>query len=192
MNFQKYSDNFIEKTILRFISKKITPNQITWLRIISLPFIYYLLKNESYGWGLIIFFLAATTDALDGALARKRDQITELGKVLDPIADKGLIFLVAITFIPKLFGWYLLYAIIFLELLNALMAYVSNRRTGVNHGANWAGKTKMVIQSVAFMFIFISILEHNYFYAELAEVFLYTSLIFTFLQVFIYPKKNNA
>ncbi len=189
MNFQKYSDNLIDKTILPFISKKITPNQVSWLRIISIPFIYYLLKNESYLFGLILFCIAALTDALDGAMARKRDQETELGKVLDAVADRGLIGLVALIFIPKYFGWNLLFVIIILEILNGVMAQISKKRVGINPGANWAGKIKMFIQCVAFIIIFLGIFIKSPLYFTTAKILLYLSLIFTFLQSFLYPKK---
>ena len=118
MSLQKFFDNLIAATILPFIPKRMTPNQVTALRILALPFIFYLLTKESYGWGLAIFTIAALTDAVDGAMARKRDQITDLGKVLDAIADKGLIILAAVIFIPKFFGWALLGPVTVLEVLN--------------------------------------------------------------------------
>jgi phosphatidylglycerophosphate synthase len=90
MNFQKHSDKLLEKTLLPFIPKRMTPNQVSWLRIFSLPFIFFLLLKEEYVLGLVIFVLAALTDALDGAMARTRNQVTETGKVLDAIAARDL------------------------------------------------------------------------------------------------------
>lgn len=189
MNFQKYSDNFINATLLPFISRKVTPNQVSWLRIASIPFIYYLLINESYTWGFIVFSIAALTDALDGAMARKRDQETELGKVLDAVADRGLIGLMALIFIPKYFGWNLLFIMIILEVLNGAMAQISKKRIGMNPGANWGGKIKMLIQCLAFIIIFIGIFVNSNSYFETSKILLYISLIFTLLQSFLYPKK---
>ena len=189
MNFQKYSDSLIAVTILPLIPKNITPNHVTWLRIISVPFIYYLLIKELYISGLILFSISALTDAVDGAMARERNQITESGKILDAIADRGLITLVAFIFIPKYFGWWLFVAMIILELLNVLMAHRCKLRIKMNPGANWAGKIKMIVQSVAFIFIFFGIFANPVFWLGIAEKLLYASLIFTFLQSISYPKK---
>ncbi|MFM7793983.1 MAG: CDP-diacylglycerol--glycerol-3-phosphate 3-phosphatidyltransferase, partial [Microcystis panniformis] len=70
------------------------PNSITLSRLLGLPLILYWLHQgtEIDRWlSLIIFLIAASTDWLDGYLARKLDQITELGKFLDPLVDKLLV-----------------------------------------------------------------------------------------------------
>lgn len=188
MNLQKYSDNFLDATLLRIIPRSVTPNQVTWLRVISLPFICYLLIKGSLVWGLVLFSISALTDAVDGAMARKRNQITELGKNLDALADRGLITLVAFIFIPKYFGWGLLIAILILESINFFAAYRSRRKIKKNPGANWAGKVKMITQCIAFMAIFFGILTNSLLWFMSAKILLYISLIFTFLQSFLYPK----
>ena len=69
-------------------------NRITLIRIILVPvFTYFVLENIPYGTFIAagIFILAASTDGLDGYLARKRKEVTTLGKLLDPLADKLLI-----------------------------------------------------------------------------------------------------
>ena len=189
MDLQKYSDNFLDVTFLRFIPKSVTPNQVTWLRILSIPFILYFLLKGSYVMGLTLFVISATTDALDGAMARKRNQITEWGKTWDAMADRGLIAVVAFMFIPKYFGWDLLIAIIFLELANVWSALRSKKIIKMDPGANWAGKVKMIIQSFAFGFLFIGILANASFWFKLSGLLLYISLFFTFLQIFLYPKQ---
>jgi CDP-diacylglycerol---glycerol-3-phosphate 3-phosphatidyltransferase len=191
MNLQRFSDNLIATTILPIIPSGVTPNQVTWVRIISLPFIFYLLKTESYLWGLIIFSLSALTDAIDGAMARKRGQITETGKVLDAVADRGLITLVALVFIPKYFGWRLFLMLMALEALNAAMAYRWKRKMGRNFGANWAGKVKMILQSAAFIIIFAGILKNSALLLKEAEILLYLSLILTLWQSFLYSEKES-
>ena len=72
------------------------PNRITLVRIILIPFMifFYLASFIPGSWGKIvalgIFIIAALTDMLDGQIARKRNLVTNLGKFLDPIADKLL------------------------------------------------------------------------------------------------------
>lgn len=67
------------------------PNQLTLLRMVFLPFIIIHLLNRHYFWALTLFVLAGLSDALDGLLARRLKQQTEIGQYLDPIADKLLL-----------------------------------------------------------------------------------------------------
>lgn len=81
-----------------------TPNKLSFLRIILVPLIYvfYLIPIDPYGKfvAVVLFILAALTDQLDGHLARKNNQVTDLGKLLDPMADKllycGCMFLIVL------------------------------------------------------------------------------------------------
>ncbi len=67
------------------------PNILTTLRIVLIPVFLSFLLYDMYGYALGVFALAALTDFLDGAIARAKHQETELGKFLDPIADKFLL-----------------------------------------------------------------------------------------------------
>src|ERR1700680_543306 len=67
------------------------PNQITFLRLGFLPFFLILILYEKYQWALLVLFVSAATDGLDGLLARSLDQKSALGAYLDPIADKLLL-----------------------------------------------------------------------------------------------------
>ena len=69
------------------------PNLLSLLRILLVPFLMVVLLTEVEGkeWiGLTLFLIAAATDFLDGFIARKRQQVTRLGQLLDPAADKIL------------------------------------------------------------------------------------------------------
>ena len=73
------------------------PNALTIFRILALPFCAYaLFKNggDDDSWRIIaftLFFTVGLSDILDGKIARSRNQITEFGKLLDPIADKAML-----------------------------------------------------------------------------------------------------
>ncbi|NEO27053.1 MAG: CDP-diacylglycerol--glycerol-3-phosphate 3-phosphatidyltransferase, partial [Kamptonema sp. SIO4C4] len=70
------------------------PNSITLSRLLGVPFLLYFLNQpteQQRWWALGIFVGVAGTDWLDGYLARKLDQITDLGKFFDPLVDKLLI-----------------------------------------------------------------------------------------------------
>ena len=79
------------------------PNTLTIFRILALPFCAYaLFKNggEDDSWRIIaftLFFIVGLSDILDGKIARSRNQITEFGKLLDPIADKAMLATASIS-----------------------------------------------------------------------------------------------
>jgi len=75
------------------------PNYITFLRIIFIPLVLALLLLNLNGLAAILFMLLSFSDALDGYLARRLKQVSDLGKFLDPIADKILVISVLIALV---------------------------------------------------------------------------------------------
>ena len=78
--------------------------KLTWLRIILVPLVvvfYYISTTWSYILATVMFILAAVTDFFDGYIARKYNQVTNLGKFLDPIADKILVFVAFLIVLDK-------------------------------------------------------------------------------------------
>jgi cardiolipin synthase (CMP-forming) len=68
-----------------------TPNQLTLLRLVFIPFIVNSITYHHYNWALALFLVAGVSDGLDGMLARMLKQRTLLGEYLDPIVDKLLL-----------------------------------------------------------------------------------------------------
>jgi cardiolipin synthase len=68
------------------------PNLLSFLRIALVPVFLWLLLNEMFLSAIVVLMIAGITDFLDGYLARKLNQMTKLGKVLDPVADRLYIF----------------------------------------------------------------------------------------------------
>jgi len=64
------------------------PNFLTVIRMMLIPVFVTLLVYQRFGWALFVFVAAGVTDGLDGLLARNLKQDSELGRILDPIADK--------------------------------------------------------------------------------------------------------
>lgn len=133
------------------------PNIITTIRILLLPFVYlfYLLPLFPYcRWVAIgIFLLAAVTDFLDGFIARKYHLVSNLGKLLDPIADKLLyysgLFIIIVTGILPLWACAIIYFInlcrdFAIDCLRMLAA-----TKGVVLAANIFGKIKTFIAFIA-------------------------------------------
>jgi cardiolipin synthase len=83
------------------------PNTITIVRLAVVPLIILFLVRGEYLLGLWLFFAAGVSDALDGFLARRMNQCTRLGAVLDPVADKLLIVTSVFTlfWLERLPGW---------------------------------------------------------------------------------------
>jgi cardiolipin synthase len=75
------------------------PNYITLVRIVLIPFFINLMIYGYYRWALAVFAAACVTDALDGLIARVTNSITDLGALLDPIADKLLILSAFVTLV---------------------------------------------------------------------------------------------
>ncbi len=67
-----------------------TPNVLTLIRVIMVPFFMWALLSGFYWAAIVIFAVASLTDQLDGYLARKNNQVTTFGKLMDPLADKIL------------------------------------------------------------------------------------------------------
>jgi len=125
------------------------PTWITLSRLLGLPFILYGLHypTTSSRWiCLVIFLIAASTDWLDGYLARKLNQVTDLGKFLDPLVDKLLVLgpLLALIELGRIPSWGV-FLILAREL--AIAGWRVNQTT--ISGANIWGKLKTVSQIVA-------------------------------------------
>lgn len=125
------------------------PNWITLSRLLGLPFLLYGLykpTDEARWVCLIIFLLAAATDWLDGYLARKLNQVSNLGKFLDPLVDKLLVLapLLALIELGQVPAWG-----VFLILARELaIAGWRVNQTAIT-GANLWGKLKTVSQITA-------------------------------------------
>jgi cardiolipin synthase len=81
------------------------PNLVTILRMALSPFLVLAIVDKRFGWAVLLFALAGLSDLLDGLIARYGKQKTDLGAMLDPVADKillGSIF-VALTWTSGLF-----------------------------------------------------------------------------------------
>ena len=165
-------------------SKLNLPNSITVARIALVPIFITLLfaapERQSWQrWFAVFFFvLAISTDGIDGAIARKRNLVTNLGKLLDPIADKALIggALVSLSILGDL-SWYITAAILIRELgITIYRLIVAKRRV---LAASGGGKFKTIIQSIAIGFL-ISPLDSYFGWLKPVElVLVYTALIAT-------------
>jgi len=132
------------------------PNQLTFLRLMLSVVLFAFIAGEFYLTGFVLFVVAAGTDWLDGYYARKYGQVTTLGRILDPFADKVIvcgtfIFLAAVPAMAEV-SWglraWMVVVIVGRELLvTALRSFIEQR--GADFSATMSGKLKMVMQCVA-------------------------------------------
>ena len=97
------------------MKKENIPNILTIIRFILIPFIFFSVISHHYLTALIIFTLSAITDVLDGYIARKYNYITDIGKLIDPLADKltQISLLLSLTILNILPWW--IFAIVFIK-----------------------------------------------------------------------------
>ncbi len=144
-----------------FSRKNLTtlPNMLTYLRMLAIPLILFLLSppiaGKSYNLAFLLFVFASITDYYDGILARRHNLVTSVGKLLDPLADKLLTSGVLIMLVDagKLPGW-----LVFL-IIGREMMITGLRSIAATHGlvldASRMGKNKLISQIVAILFLLL-------------------------------------
>ena len=134
------------------------PNQLTLARIVLSLALFVVLIAGWYRAALVLFVITAATDWLDGYWARKYQQITQLGRVMDPFADKLFICgtFVLLSAVPRLVegtlpsgipAWMTVVVVGRELLVTSLRAFVEQQ--GGDFSAKWVGKWKMVLQCAA-------------------------------------------
>lgn len=142
------------------------PNQLTILRMILIPVFvgcYIYIENLLIAGivAAVIFAVASLTDMLDGKIARKYNLVTNFGKVMDPLADKALVFsafLVLAAKVEELDG-IMIWAcvIVFIRELGVTSIRLACAKSNVNLAANFFGKAKTVTQMAC---ILVVLIEH--------------------------------
>ncbi|NLM13486.1 MAG: CDP-diacylglycerol--glycerol-3-phosphate 3-phosphatidyltransferase [Epulopiscium sp.] len=171
-------------------------NRLTFLRIIMIPiFLMVLLTDwipdpQRRIFALIIFALASLTDMLDGYIARSRNMITNLGKFLDPLADKLLVTsaLVSLVELGDLPAW------VVIIILSRELAITGFRTVAVSEGiviaASWWGKIKTISQMFMIMLFLLDISLPVFDTLEI--VLMWMAVIFTIISGVDYIVKNKS
>lgn len=167
------------------------PNKLTMARVLAVP-LFVLAFIEKHFWiAILLFCLASLTDLLDGKIARARGLVTNFGKIMDPLADKILVYsafalMVENGMIP---AWILI-------IILAREFTVSGMRTvaasdGLVIAAAKSGKIKTVLQMIAVItLLFLNVISSTII-TIIAYIFLYASLIMTVYSGFEYIIKNR-
>ena len=168
------------------------PNKLTMARILAVPVFIVLYMMGHNIIATIVFILASLTDMLDGQIARKRGLVTNFGKIMDPLADKILVYsaficMVQIGIVP---GW-MLVIILFREFI------VSGLRTvaaadGTVIAAGKTGKLKTILQMIAVPLLLLNNWPFSYIGIPGDQIFLWAQLIMTIVSGVDYVYENRG
>lgn len=144
------------------------PNLITVLRFMLVPPVVVFIVQDEFTWALILFLVAGVSDGIDGFLARRFNWRTQLGAVLDPLADKTLMFSVYLTLglLAHLPPW-LVALVILRDVVIVLGAFLYHRLIGkLEMAPSLLSKLNTVLQIV----LVLAVLVHEGPFAQWPEV----------------------
>lgn len=182
------------------------PNKITMARIILIPvIILFLLVRFDFGRiefggnvitvseiiAVLVFIIAASTDGLDGYIARKRQLVTNLGKLLDPLADKLLITaaLVSLVEMDRLGAW------VAIIIISREFAVTGLRLIAVENGrviaASKLAKLKTTVQIVALVALMLNNFPFSAVSFPFAQIMIWVAVVITIWSGADYFVKNK-
>ncbi|HPF38848.1 MAG TPA: CDP-diacylglycerol--glycerol-3-phosphate 3-phosphatidyltransferase [Phycisphaerae bacterium] len=184
------------------------PNQITTARLfLSIGFLILLgvfdwARQSEQIWimdtAFVVFVIAGLSDILDGHLARKHNQITAFGRILDPFVDKVLVIGAFVMFLGSNFNtkegvsasgmeaWMVIIIIARELLVSGLRGFSESQ--GKSYGANWWGKIKMLLQSITIGWILTSLgrLSDIGWVHQGRQILIHVMVFFTIVSVIAY------
>ena len=150
---------------MKKVSRPNLPNSLTIFRVLALPFCAYaLFRNggNDTDWRIIaftLFFIVGLSDVLDGKIARDRNQITELGKLLDPIADKAMLATATIgASILGMLPWWITIVFLIRESAVTILRFAVLKKGVIP--ASRGGKLKSFFQSFGVGFYILPLPEY--------------------------------
>ena len=168
------------------------PNKLTIFRVILIPFFVFFLLADVLGangdyLALVIFIVASLTDMLDGKIARKYNLVTNLGKFMDPLADKLLVCSALICFVEldKLPAWMVIIIIAREFIISGFRLVASDN--GIVIAASWWGKSKTISQMIMIILLIADIPALS----VLNTVLIWVALILTVVSLIDYLVKNK-
>ena len=185
-------------------------NKLTLIRIILVPIFLVFIAYQGLPYGSVIatliFIIASVTDQLDGYIARSRNQVTNFGKFMDPLADKllvtaALISLVELQLVP---AWAAIVIIAREFAVSGLRTIAASE--GLVIAASWWGKIKTVIQIIAIVLLLLQVNIINSpgikelvagsnflrnFFIYVPDIFLYLAVAITIISGVDYFRKNK-
>ena len=126
------------------------PNVISMLRILSIPLIAYLVANRHLIISLVVMLISALSDGVDGIIARRFNQVSKLGQILDPVADRLLILCSVLALsIASILPWWLLALVGARDVLMGLLVLALAQHNYGPLPVHFAGKTGTAVLMLA-------------------------------------------
>ena len=169
--------------LLKVMPPWITPNALSLSRLaLCLPLLWFLISGL-YGWAFLVFAIAAASDLLDGSLARLRRAQSNLGRMLDPTADKLLFFIPFLFLGTRTFALPLFIIVVALEVVTVLAfgaAYLAAKNLPRHRQkileANTYGQLKFALYGGAIAALFLR--PPHSFFIVLAQILLCLGILF--------------
>jgi len=164
------------------------PNMVTLSRLVLTVPVFLALETKSWKLALLFFALGAFSDYLDGFLARKLNQVTNTGKVIDQIVDKVFVNSTLIALIPLIPAWLVAFIVARDTVVSAVRILAASKETIVQ--ANVYGKVKTVVQmALIVVVLFFRSLSISFVLAEV--ILIYLCAFFTMLSAIVYLYQNR-
>lgn len=146
------------------------PNLLSFLRLLGVPvFLWLVLGPRADGWAIAVLAVAGFTDWLDGKIARAFNQVSKLGRIIDPAADKLYVFAtIAALLVREVIPWWLAAIIVGRELFVASFFPVLRKHGYRALQVHFLGKAAMFNLMYAFPLLFLA--SHSGWYADIARV----------------------
>lgn len=158
------------------------PNILCYVRILLIPLFMYLYLKEHYYTAALVIAFSSLTDMFDGKIARKFNMISELGKILDPIADKLTLFSILTCFSIRYESFKFLLALLVVKEVSTgiYSLWLLNRHNKKMDGAKWYGKLATTLTDIIIVALlaFPNISDTAIFYSA---VLLGSLMIFAFV-----------
>lgn len=168
------------------------PNKLTVGRMIAVPFFIAAYMLQYYLVAFVIFVLASATDWLDGYLARKWKMVSNFGKIMDPLADKILVYSAFCLMIPSQVPGWMLIIILAREFVVSGMRTVAASE-GIVIAAGKSGKLKTVLQMIAVPLLILAPAFPAAAWISMgAQGFLWASLVMTVYSGIEYVMQNKS
>jgi len=180
-----WHDKLLAATILKIVPRFIYPNHFTLFRLLASPVVAMFMYWESYTWGLCAFLLMSLTDAIDGSLARTRNQITEWGKIYDPLADKILIGSMVFIIVLRYIDVWTAAFIVSIEVIIIVNAWRRKIKGKIVQANVW-GKIKMILQVAGVAMLLLAIIFNLEALTPFASGTLYLAIVFAIISLFTY------
>lgn len=170
-------------------------NQLTLGRIVAVPFFVIFYMQNMLEWAFVTFIIASITDMLDGKVARKYNMVTNFGKIMDPLADKILVYAAFCLMVQDgtIQAWVLIVILCREFLISGIRTVAAGE--GIVIAATMSGKIKTVLQMIAVPLLLLNNIpvfgSYQMFIFYGAYGFLWASLFMTIISGIDYTYHNR-